>query len=83
VSSDEQSVKQGRPWTVESVFPSFDQADESRCALLQQGVPEVKVKRYQDEFGRVTFAVKARRQPTQSADKSKSKSKLSSRDKKQ
>lgn len=79
----EQKVTQGRPWTVESVFPSFDQADGSRRLLLEQGVPEVKVKRYQDEFGRVTFAVKVRRQPTQSADKSKSKSKSSSRDKKQ
>lgn len=85
MTTDEQSAKQGRPWAVEFVFTDFVQADGSRKLLLEQGVPEVKVKRYRDEFGRETFAVKVRRPPGQAADRSKrgSKPKSPPRDKAQ
>lgn len=70
----EEKTTTGRPWTVEFTFPTFEQADESRRLLKEQGVPEVKVKRYCDESGRVTFTVRTRRPVAQSTGKSKSKS---------
>lgn len=72
MTSAEEKPTPGRPWTVEFTFPTFEQADESRRRLKEQGMPEVKVKRYRDESGHVTFTVRTRRPVAQSTGKSKS-----------